>query len=270
VSNPADDVFVTIVLALLTPLFRPLVDSDERAREAAWFQVQRVGYGPMTDPLTLVQTIGLGMAAATTLAQAASPDLDIAAKTKLNRAASSFSRTEERQRRVLQQQLRRQPGPPQRTRDEQAADQAEKAKHLRHTHRLRQMIEAEEHAIRKRHPEASKSAPGAGKSPPEARLGELHTAKGYVVVGAEILEDPDTYACGYQYEANARARVLCCMAYEIVAGVPFVPEKPFDLDTLLNPDPKRPPSAPHPRDKDYHRSAPALGDLRLNPPRAAA
>ena len=261
---PTDDILITIALALLVPLFRPFVDNDDLARKAAWAQVQRVGIGPMTDPFTLVQTIGFGMAAATTLTQAASPDLDIDTRMKLNRAANSFSRTEERQRRLLRDQARRQPPPAPPTEEEAAAIEADKTKQIRIARKLGGMIQAEAQALRQRHPEGTQST---ARTPVTERLEKLHTATGYVTVAEECATDPESYTGGCQKEANLRAKMACVVAYEILTGKSIDVDVPFDLEALLEQGkPSRPPSGSRRPDRDFHRSAP---DLEI-PPRAAA
>ena len=290
-ANPPDDILTTIILTLLTPLFRPFVDSDELARQAAWAQVQRVGIGPMTDPFTIVQTIGFSMAAATTLAQAANPDLDIDTQARLHRAANSFSRTEERQRRILKDQLRRKPPPPPPTAQEEAAVQAEKAKQVRVARRMGTMIQAEIEALQQLHPNEARPTPATQpqepgsarnpetrppttpKTPVTQRLEKLNWAIGYVGVAEECLNDPDTYAGGSQKEANSRGSLMNAAAYEILTGeIPDV-EKPFDLDAMLDQwieRASRPPSGLPRPDTGYRRSAPGQGGPSRGQPRAAA
>ena len=238
-SDPIEDFLYPCIITLLTPLFLPITQDLEQARQAAIATIQSVQGKYDTDLINIAQIIAFGLCAINTLGRTMDENLDVKLLIRLNNSATALARCEDRNRRFLTNRPTRKPAPEPTTPEEDAAIKAETQKQISIAKDLQATVQKIER-IQKNPEEAARRGETIDKrftTDPK----DLHWAFNYALVAEDCAKDPAGYTNGCQKEANIRAKLLNGCAYDVLCGIPADLSSlgDFKLDQIKHPSPTK-------------------------------
>jgi hypothetical protein len=218
-----EDLFLTVIVALLTPMFIPLTGDLDRAQLAATAAVRQLQATSGAHLLTIAQFLALNVAVTNTLCLAMNDELDPILAVRLQNSAAALFRCQDKVLRIIDSKPVRPPAPPPEPQD---AEDAEAEHQIRLAQRLQGVVKkmsAEHEATGGplTHPHPSK--PGETITVDPKSLKTIHT---YAQAAEACINDPAEWAHGSRKEANSRAKLLNSCAYDVLLG------KPVDLAAL--------------------------------------